>query len=188
MTTLTTERLVLRGFESSDAVDVYAYAHNPHVGPRAGWRPCATVEECRAMVAHLMRQGEVWAIVSKQTGRVIGSVGLHMDARRNVEGARELGYALREDAWGNGYATEACEAALRYAFTELCLRLVSVCHLPDNQRSRRVIKKLGFQYEGTLRQATTLPDGELADDVCYSLTAEEYRATHPGEEADPCRR
>ncbi len=186
MVTLTTERLVLRGFEKSDAMDVFAYAQNPNVGPLAGWKPHASIEESRGVVAHFMRYGEVWAVVSKQTGRVIGSVGLHADERRNVEGARMLGYALGEEAWGHGYATEACRAVLRYAFEELSLRVVSVYHFPDNQRSKHVIKKLGFQCEGVLRVASTLPDGSLTDEVCYSMTDGEYIAQR--EEAAKCRR
>lgn len=182
MATLTTERLVLRGFERSDAVDVYAYAQSPNVGPLAGWKPHESIRESQAVVDGFMRKGEVWAVVSKLTGRVIGSVGLHADALRTVEDARELGYVLAEEAWGHGYATEACEAVLRYAFDELHCVIVSVRHFPGNQKSKRVIKKLGFQYEGTLRMTNRLPDGSLADSVCYAMTAEEYGKARAGKE------
>lgn len=174
--TLQTERLVLRAFDLNDTVDVFAYAHNPLVGPMAGWSPHRSLEESRQVVQHFIDRGDAWAVVEKKTGRVIGSIGLHVDGKREVENARMLGYALGEAHWGQGYATEAAVAVLRYAFEELCCPVVSAYHFPKNAKSKHVIKKLGFYPEGTLRLATTLPDGTLVDDVCYSMTREEYNA------------
>ena len=173
---LATERLVLRQFEPGDAVDVFAYAQNPAVGPMAGWMPHRSIEDSRRAVAHFIRCGDVWAIVEKKTGRVIGSIGLHTDGKREVDGARMLGYVLGEPHWGQGYATEAAQAVLRFAFTQKNCRVVSAYHFPGNARSRRVIRKLGFVPEGTLRLAGTLPDGQVTDEVCYSLTKAEYEA------------
>ena len=171
---LQTERLVLRMFEMSDAVDVFDYAQSPLVGPMAGWAPHHSIEESRQVVQHFIRHGDVWAIVEKHTGRVIGSIGLHADAKRAVDNARMLGYALGERFWGQGYATEAGLAVLRFAFETLGCPVISVYHFPGNARSRRVIRKLGFVAEGTLRRATTLPDGSVVDDVCYSILREEF--------------
>ena len=172
--TLQTERLVLRAFELSDTVDVFTYAQSPLVGPMAGWAPHRTMEDSRQVVQHFMNRGDVWAIVEKKTGRVIGSVGLHVDMKREVENARMLGYALGENHWGQGYATEAAIAVLRFAFDQLGCPVISAYHFPKNAKSKRVIKKLGFVPEGTLRLATTLPDGTVTDDVCYSITREEF--------------
>ena len=171
---LQTERLVLRMFDPGDVVDVFAYAQNPLVGPMAGWAPHQDIEESRRVVQHFIQNGDVWAIVEKKTGRVIGSIGLHIDVKRDLENARTLGYALGEDSWGQGYATEAGTAVLRYAFEELGCPVVSACHYPKNAKSKRVIKKLGFTNEGTLRLACRMVDGTVTDDVCYSLTREEY--------------
>ncbi len=173
---LQTARLVLRPFTPGDAADLYAYAQDPQVGPMAGWLPHTSLEESRGVVAYFMRSGDVWAVVEKASGRVIGSIGLHTDRKRDVENTRMLGYALGARHWGRGYATEAARAALRFAFEELGCQLVSVYHYPHNARSRRVIQKLGFVAEGTLRRASALPGGQATDDVCYSMTREEYRA------------
>lgn len=172
---LQTERLVLRPFDAGDAVDVFAYAKSPLVGPMAGWAPHLTLEDSQAAVRLFMERGDVWAIVEKKCGRVIGSVGLHRDPKRDVEKARMLGYALGESWWGQGYGTEAAAAVLRYAFGEMDCPLVSVYHFPSNQKSKRVIKKLGFVHEGELRMASVLPDGSVVNDVCYSLTREDYQ-------------
>lgn len=172
--TLKTERLVLRAFELSDALDVFAYAKSLIVGPMAGFAPHRTLAESQAFVRKCMESGDVWAIVEKKMGRVIGSIGLRKDSKRNVEGVRMLGYALGEDWWGQGYATEAATAVLRYAFEELSCPLVSVFHYPQNEKSKRVIQKLGFSCEGHLRMSNVLSDGRTTDEVCYSMTREEY--------------
>ncbi|MEA4998990.1 MAG: GNAT family protein [Candidatus Limiplasma sp.] len=173
---LQTERLVLRMFDLNDTVDVFAYAQSPEVGPMAGWAPHKTMEDSRRVVQLFIDRGEVWAIVEKRSGRVIGSIGLHADAKRDAPGVRMLGYVLGEPYWGQGYATEAALAVLRFAFEELACPIVSVYHFPKNARSKRVIKKLGFAPEGVLRMATSLPDGTVLDDVCYSMTREEFLA------------
>lgn len=79
--------------------------------------------------------------------------------------------------------TEAAQAVLRYAFETLCLEMVTVYHYPSNSRSSRVIEKCGFHYEGTLRRGTTRFDGQVLDNVCYSLLREEYEAMHADEAA-----
>jgi putative acetyltransferase len=87
-----------------------------------------------------------------------------------------IGYVLAEPYWGRGYMTEAVERVLAHCFSELGLDLVSVYHFPFNNRSRRVIEKAGFVYEGTLRKASTIYDGSVYDDVCYSMTRDEYES------------
>jgi ribosomal-protein-alanine N-acetyltransferase len=108
-------------------------------------------------------------------GKVIGSIGLHIDRKRNNDNVRMLGYVLSEDYWGKGLMTEAAREVIRYAFEDMGLDLISVYHYPSNIRSKRVIEKCGFQYEGTLKRASVIFNGNIYDDVCYSLTREDYR-------------
>ncbi len=173
---LQTERLVMRMFQPGDAMDVFDYARSPIVGAMAGWAPHKTLLESQQVVRRFISRGDVWAIVEKRTGHVIGSIGLHTDSRREIDNARMLGYALGENYWGKGYATEAAREVLRFAFMELQCPILSVYHYPGNTKSRHVIKKLGFVQEGTLRMASALPDGSPTDEVCCSLTREEYLA------------
>ena len=72
--------------------------------------------------------------------------------------------------------TEAAKAVLRYGFAELGLGLIAVRHHLHNQRSRRVIEKCGFHYEGTMRQYSRRYDGTLLDGCFYSMTAQEFHA------------
>ena len=173
---LSTERLVLRAFDMNDAVHVYAFAQSDQVGPMAGFAPHTSLEDSRTMVQKFIESGEVWALVAKNTGRVIGFVSLQKDGRRSIDSAKRMGYVLGEAFWGQGYATEACREVLRYAFEELGCEVVSADHFPFNQKSKRVIKKLGFTLEGTIRRARPLPDGSVSDLVTYSLLRSEYEA------------
>jgi putative acetyltransferase len=175
METLITERLVLRPFRKEDLDDFYEYAKNPSVGPNAGWKPHESKEESREILERFIAEEESWAIIHKDTDKLIGSIGLHNDARRNNSRVKMLGYVLDEAYWGQGIMTEAAKRVLKYAFENLDLNLVSVYHYPSNIRSKRVIEKCGFHYEGTLRRANELYDGSIHDSMCYSLTKEEYR-------------
>ncbi len=188
MPVLQTERLVLREFEMSDAVDMFAYAKNPNVGNMAGFQAHKSIEDSRAVIAGFIERRDEWAIVEKRTGRVIGAIGLHKDNRRAISEARELGYSLGEESWGQGYGTEASLAVLSYAFDTLGVEIMSAGHFPFNQKSKKLIKKLGFVYEGTVRRAMRLPDGSVTDEAVYSMTKDEYEAHRAAREAKQCRR
>lgn len=174
MKTLETERLILRQWTEDDLDAFFDYAKNPNVGPSAGWQPHQDKTKSLEIIRSFIRQDDDWAIVDKKTGTVIGSFGLKTDSKRGLVESRMIGYALAEAYWGKGLMPEAVRRVLKYAFEELKLSLVSVYHFPFNTRSRRVIEKAGFKYEGTLRMARTLYSGRIVDEVCHSMTADEY--------------
>lgn len=172
---LETPRLLLRRFEIEDLEDFYEYACRPEVGPAAGWKPHESRRESSQILAGFIHGREVWAIVWKETGKVIGSIGLHEDSHRsNSPDTKMLGYVLSPDYWGKGIMTEAARRVISYAFEERGLMLMSIQHFPFNARSRRVIEKCGFTYEGTLRRCSLRYDGEWMDECCYSMTRAEY--------------
>jgi putative acetyltransferase len=174
MKTIETDRLVLRQFRYTDYEDLYEYAKNPHVGPNAGWKPHEDMDETKSILKNFVEEDEVLAIVWKANNKVIGSLGLHKDPLRSADDVKMLGYVLSEDYWGKGIITEASRAVLAYAFTDLNLKLVSVQHYVHNQKSRRVIEKCGFKYEGTLRYCTKIFNGNTYDLMCYSMTKDEW--------------
>ncbi len=176
MKALETQRLFLRPFQESDLWDFYEYAKNPKVGPNAGWPPHKSIEDSKTILNNFMEGDEVLAMELKENHRVIGSLGLHKDQLRSAEGVKMLGYVLSEEYWGRGLTTEAAKAALRYAFEELNLDMVTIHHYSYNLRSKRVIEKCGFLYEGTLRHATQIFNGNIYDLVCYSMTRDEWNA------------
>lgn len=169
-----TERLILRRWRTGDLLDFYRYAKDPEVGPKAGWRPHASTEESAVKLAEFISGEEVLAIVLKESGRAVGSIGLHPDKKRMGEGTREIGYVLARECWGRGLMTEAVRAVMEWAFREGGVSMLTVYHFPENEASGRVIEKCGFHYEGTLRRAWKIWDGSVRDERCFSLTKEEY--------------
>jgi RimJ/RimL family protein N-acetyltransferase len=85
-----------------------------------------------------------------------------------------LGYCLAEAAWGHGYATEAARALLQWAFEALDLNRVQAETDTRNRASARVLEKLGFMHEGTLREDCVV-NGDVSDSWVYGLLRREWR-------------
>lgn len=165
-----TERLILRPIVESDAEDIFEYARNEHVGRSAGWKPHESMEETREIMKLVFLAKEnVFGMELKETGKLIGSIGIVPDPKRQNDKARMLGYAVGVEHWGNGYTMEAAMALIRYGFEALNLDLISAYCYPFNARSQRVIEKCGFEYEGRLRLAEKRYDGAILDCDCYSI-------------------
>ncbi len=96
------------------------------------------------------------------------------DVKRRVANANLLGYSMSEEYWGRGIMTEAVKRVLQYAFEEAGSVLVAIYHFPFNERSKSVIEKCGFVFEGRLRCSYQMYNGEIYDDLCYSILREEY--------------
>ncbi len=173
---LETERTILRGFTIHDAEDLYEYAKNPNVGPHGGWKPHENIEESLWIIENLfLKKYHCFAIVWKETGKVIGSIGFEEDNKRPDISCMELGYALSEEYWGMGIMTEVVKVVIEYGFNAIKLDRISICRNPHNARSGRVIEKCGFVYEGTLRAANKIYDGTIRDADCYSMSKQEFK-------------
>jgi RimJ/RimL family protein N-acetyltransferase len=110
--------------------------------------------------------GVVWAVVRRQDDRLIGACGLTIE--RDHDRA-ELGYWIGKPYWGNGYATEAAAALVRYAFAS-GLNRVMARHFRGNVASGRVMQKIGMRQEGVMRQHIRRW-GQLEDIVIYAVLA-----------------
>ena len=176
MRTLETERLILKKWTTSedDIRGLYEFAKNPNVGPNAGWKPHADLDESKMIIEEIFMPYDVWSIREKETGRVIGNIGLEPDRRREDVNSRELGYSLAEDCWGRGYMTEAANAVIDYAFEDLELVVMGICTGPENKRSQRVIEKCGFKFEGVQRKGYHIFTGFDRDNFVYSMLREEW--------------
>ena len=173
--TLETERMILRMWRKKDAPELYEYDKNPNVGPHAGWKPHESINESRMIISQIFLTNMCWAIQDRETGKIIGSIGLEEDKFRPDVKSKELGYSLAEDYWGRGLMTEAAGRIIRYAFDELKLDVLMIRTGESNIRSQRVIEKCGFEYEGTLRRTYRIYDGSIREVRCYSMLSEEYR-------------
>ena len=176
MSEITLERLVLRPIVLTDAQAIFEYSRRPLVGPNAGWKPHESIEETLDIMKMMfLEQETVWGIVIKETGDLIGTIGLIDDPKRENPSAKMVGYAMSDLHWGRGYMTEAVRGAIQHGFEKCGFTLISAYCYPENARSKRVIEKCGFVYEGTLRLAEQLFTGEVRDNMCFSLTAMQYK-------------
>jgi RimJ/RimL family protein N-acetyltransferase len=151
MVTLETERLRLRPFTIDDLDAHSAMFANPEVTRFvvAGGQPMSRFASWQALCANVghwhFRGFGQFAVEEKATGTLVGRVGPWQP-----EGWPdfEIGWALRRESWGRGYATEAAERCVAFAFTELQRpHLVSLID-PDNLPSIRVAERLGERIEG----------------------------------------
>lgn len=151
---LVTDRLRLRPFVVSDVEPLHAIWSDPEVGPWVGGTHTDVQEsrdELREHLRHQERHGfGFWAVEERESGRIIGEVGLMLFEGRGPE--VEIGWCIASEAWGRGYATESAGAWLDAAFGCLGLESIVAVVLPDNLRSRAVCGRLGMHETG-LRHA-----------------------------------
>lgn len=170
-----TERLLLRPFVEEDADALFACCRNPELGDNAGWKPHETREESQAVLREVfLGKPTVWAVEECASGRLVGSVGLVADPRRENPEALMLGYWLDVEAWGRGLMREAAQAAIAQGFGLPGIATITVCCYPDNLRSKRLIERLGFRFEGTLHAAGRDHRGRMYDLLCYYLPREAW--------------
>ncbi|WP_321331769.1 GNAT family protein [uncultured Bacteroides sp.] len=176
MGNIETPRLLLRPIEESDAKDIYEYSRSPNVGIAAGWKHHESIEETQEIMRQIfIGQENIFGIVLEEGNKLIGTIGLISDPRRQNPKTMIIGYALAEGQWGKGFMTEAAKAVISYGFNELSLDLISCTCYPDNWRSRRVIEKCGFHHEGCLRQCEVRYDDAIMDMECFSITSQEWQ-------------
>jgi [ribosomal protein S5]-alanine N-acetyltransferase len=184
--TLRTTRLVLRPFTSADANDLFALHSNAFVmrywdGPP--WSERARAERFIAACGRMSEEasGARVAMDRASDDSFIGWCGLTQwkpDYR-----SASMGYCLNEASWGHGYATEAGSALLQWAFDALDLNRVQAETDTRNMASARVLEKLGFVREGTLREDCVV-NGEVSDSWVYGLIRREWQ---PSSAPDPHR-
>lgn len=178
MKSIETRRLILRQFKPSDIDDMWEYCSDPLVGPNAGWPVHQNREFTLEKLTDFIIRNEtsndtVYAIHDKEDQKVIGSIGLHKRNPGNYYDV-ELGYVLSSKYWSKGIMTEACRALIEHVFTETENFRISVSHFSTNMRSARVIDKLGFKHEGTMRKARITLDGAICDSIKYGMLKEEF--------------
>jgi RimJ/RimL family protein N-acetyltransferase len=180
--TLATARLRLRPFASADAEALFALHSNAHVlryWDAPPWDQPARAERFIEVCGQLAEEGSGarLAIDLALDGALDGAfVGWCSLTRWNpVYRSASMGYCLGEAAWGHGYATEAARAVLQWAFDTLDLNRVQAETDTRNAASARVLEKLGFEREGTLREDCVV-DGEVSDSWVYGLLRRQWRA------------
>ena len=110
------------------------------------------------------------AITLRADDSLCGGIGLAVEAEHS---RAELGYWIGVPYWRNGFATEASAAMLRYGFEQLQLNRIFATHFKQNPASGRVLRKLGMQREGCMRQHVR-KWGQFVDLELYSILREDW--------------
>jgi RimJ/RimL family protein N-acetyltransferase len=148
VTTVATARLLLRAWRESDRDPFAAMNADPDV---ARYLPTqldrvASDALIDRMVGHwAAHRFGLWAVERKDDGAFIGFTGLYQPAfEAHFTPAVEVGWRLAREAWGAGYATEAAFASLEFGFDTVGLEEIVSFTVPTNERSRRVMERLGM--------------------------------------------
>jgi ribosomal-protein-alanine N-acetyltransferase len=176
--TLMTDRLVLRPFAPADASAVQELAGERDIAYNTALIPHPYPEgaaeawiETHAEAYEAGRQ-VVFAITLRDTGELVGSVGLTLVPEHRHA---EMGYWIGKPFWGRGYATEAAQRVVRFGFVELDLHRVQAHCFARNGASRRVLEKAGLRYEGR-RRGYVLKWDEFLDVDQFGLLADDETA------------
>ena len=167
-----TERLLLISFRLGDVDDVLAYAADEEWGrylpvPRPYLRKDAEEFLAKKTLESWESRAE-FAVVFE--GTVVGGIGLGI-VKEHALGL--LGYGIARQLWGKGMTPEAARAVIGYGFQSRGLEKIAATADLRNERSWRVMEKLGMQREGLLRSQIILR-GERMDEVTYGVLREEW--------------
>ena len=180
MTTLETERLVLRPLTAAHTESLLAYRGDPEVCRYLPFPPMDAAEIARRLETQwfrteLVEDGEHVTLGAelRDTGQLVGDVILFLKSREHGNG--EIGWVFHPAVAGQGYATEAAAAMLDWAFGAVDLRRV-VARLDErNTASARLCSRLGMRLEARLVENEVFK-GELTTELDYAILRSEWEA------------
>jgi [ribosomal protein S5]-alanine N-acetyltransferase len=175
-TPLITARLTLRQLRPGDADDVFLYAHDLEVTRHTTWDAHRTVADSlmfieQTIAAYQRGENVELAMELNADKKVIGTCGIVSVSAEHCRG--ELAFAMAKEHWGSGLMGEALKAMLAFGYGPLQLNRLWARVDPDNMNTIRLLKRAGWQFEGTLRQDVKVR-GQFRDVKLYSLLKKEF--------------
>jgi ribosomal-protein-alanine N-acetyltransferase len=184
MTELRTDRLILRRWQEADRAPFAALNASPEVMEH--FERTLTPAESDAFIDELEQEFDergwaLWAMESRETGALLGFTGLKpYDATPGMPFTPtvEVGWRMAREAWGFGYATEAARAAVDYGFTTLELPEIVSMTATANERSVRVMERIGMTRDPAddFDHPAVDRGHPLERHVLYRLKQEDWRA------------
>ncbi len=184
---LTTNRLQLRQIRPTDAEAFFAIKSDREVMDFYGDEPHQSLEDTHVLIQQLQnsydrREAIFWGITLKDEDAIIGSFAF-ISFNSDFHYA-EIGYELNRAYWRQGIMAEAIPAVLTYGFTQLGLHRIEAATDARNTPSMHLLLKLGFTYEGNLRQRFFFRD-QFLDAHYFGLLKDEWLvATKKGEKVE----
>ena len=167
----------LRPIDSGDVPAMQAYLSDAEVIEHTSYevqRP-RDIEALVQFYKHAFaRKTDIrWAIAQESSRTMVGSCGLSAFHERHRRA--ELGYDLAREAWGKGAASAVARRVLQFGFEELQLNRIEAMVMAGNDRSERVLDRLGFQREGLLRHYK-FARGAFSDYTVWAMIREDWEA------------
>ncbi|WP_040979512.1 GNAT family N-acetyltransferase [Oceanobacillus jeddahense] len=168
---LFTKRLYLRKMRSSDATSLFTIWSDPAVAAFMNISTFTHGSQALEMINLLNKSAETnhairYSVIDLGSQEIIGSCGFNSIDSENAR--VEIGYDIAKTHWGNGYAPESIQALIQEAFKNLGANRIEAKVEPANVNSMKVLQKLKFTFEGTLRQYEKVK-GHFVDIDMYSL-------------------
>jgi RimJ/RimL family protein N-acetyltransferase len=169
---IASDRLILRPIKLQDSEFIFRYRSDSLVNQYQGWIPASMGDVhdfITQKVSSKINLPDTWfqfVIIIKDTNELIGDLGIHFF--KSDLFLVELGYTLDKGHQGKGYATEALTETINYLFKELNKRHILACIDPRNEKSIRLIERLGFQKEASSMEGIWYRN-DYPDDLVYSL-------------------
>ncbi|WP_199880657.1 GNAT family N-acetyltransferase [Bacillus massiliglaciei] len=175
---LETERLYLQEINHSHEKALFDILTKKEVVEYYGSGPLLSYKDAKLAVnqfqnGFLNKQSIRWGLVMKENRSFIGTVGLNQLNYRHKRA--EIGYELHPDFWKRGLASEAVRSVIEYAFNQAGMMRIGAVAYPQNERSCLLLRKMGFEKEGMLRNYI-FHRGSSRDVYVFSLTREEWMA------------
>jgi RimJ/RimL family protein N-acetyltransferase len=147
---LETERLILRDWREDDLDALHRINSDPLVMATIG--PLQDRDASRVSLGRLMARTvndghTLWALERRSDGRVIGFCGIVTGTVPQIKGELEIGWRLASDCWGQSYAREAAEAAIRWFAANRPGQRLCAITLASNTRSRGLMERLGMRRD-----------------------------------------
>ena len=169
-----TLRLLIRRFRPDDWSELYEYLSQEET---VKYEPYDVITEPMSKQEALRRSKSesFWAVCLKSTGKLIGNIYMSEQAYHTWE----LGYVFNSKYLGQGYATEAARAMINYMFAQGAHRITAECN-PLNERSWKLLERLGMSREGVLRQNVFFSTDERGEPVwqdtyVYAMLRSEWK-------------
>jgi ribosomal-protein-alanine N-acetyltransferase len=174
---LETQRLLLRNLTEGDTDFILRHFSDPAVTKYLMDQPPLTEIEGAQEIIQFYQQPEAkkrnrWGIVRKADDKLIGTCGYHNWRQRYCHA--EVGYDLSPTCWGQGYITEALGVVIPSGFTRMGLNRIEALVYTGNARSVQLLRNLGFQIEGTLRDYYYL-NGMFHDHYLFALLRRDWK-------------
>ncbi len=179
---LRTDRLILRGYEITDAPAIYAYASDEDTTRYMAWDRHRSIEDAYTFLngfvaANYRRRRLDYAICrAEDPATVIGGLGVY--PYHGLHQVMEVGYILARPHWGQGLGPEAVTRLLDFAFRTTDAERIVAPIFAENARSRRLAEKTGLTLDGVLRSARAYR-GRRWDEAIYAILRADWMARAP---------